>query len=155
MTQGDVPVGAMRLTDAVVRVDVAGWANTRRIMHVRHDGDDAVLPAFVPTAGWVRLLERYCTGAGPVDGPDGRLSPTRVMLGLDRAIARLMEAAAGDDVRAGRALGAGYIVHSDLFDPAGGAVHLRLVVDRDTAVACVIVGLPDDLAPLGLPPLVG
>ncbi|MBE7618304.1 hypothetical protein GL297_01380, partial [Komagataeibacter sp. FXV2] len=68
MTQGDAPTGAVQLDASVPRADVAGWANTRRIMHVRHEGDDAVLPAFVPTAGWARLLERYCTGEGPVDG---------------------------------------------------------------------------------------
>ncbi|MBY4640817.1 hypothetical protein K6L44_12660 [Gluconacetobacter entanii] len=153
MTQGDAPTGAVQLDASVPRADVAGWANTRRIMHVRHEGDDAVLPAFVTTAGWARLLERYCTGEGPVDGPGGRLSPTRVMLGLDRAIGRLMDAAAGEDARAGRALRAGYAVHSDLFDPAGGEVLLRLVVDRDTGVACVIAGMPEDLAPLDLAPL--
>ncbi|WP_239020392.1 hypothetical protein [Novacetimonas pomaceti] len=152
-TPGTGKLGTVRLDGAAPRIDVAELANTRRIMHVRHDGEDVVMPAFVPTPAWARLLERYCTGDGPVDGAGGRLSPTRVMQGLDRAIGRLMEVAAGDDARAGRPLAAGYVVESDLFDPAGGPVELRVVVDRDTGVACVVAGVASDIAALDLPPL--
>lgn len=136
-----------RIGDDLPRIDVIGLANTRRIMHAERHNDGTRMPMFIPAASWARLLELHCTGEGTPDRP--RLAPSRVMEGLERALARIMTEIARHEAGQDEPLRPAYGVTSDLFG-AEGPVDIRMVVDSTTGVACMLAAPPADMAALGL-----
>lgn len=138
---------AARIGDDLPRIDVIGLANTRRIMHAERHNDGTRMPLFIPSASWARLLELHCMGDEAQDRP--RLSPSRVMEGLEQALGRIMTEIVHHDAQHDEPLRPAYSVTSDLFG-AEGPVDIRMVVDGATGVACMLAGPPADIAGLGL-----